>query len=101
MSVIALCSLKGSPGATTAALALATSTTLRADTLLVEADPAGGDLAARLGFPSEPGLASLAAAGRRELDARLVEQHRQQVAGIDIVAAPVGASAAIRAGCSR
>jgi Mrp family chromosome partitioning ATPase len=94
MSVVGVCSAKGSPGATTTALVLATSATWRDQAIVVEADPAGGDLASRLGIPSEPGLTSLAAAGRRELSAELVEKHCQHVAGIDIVAAPAGASAA-------
>jgi len=93
MSVVVLCSAKGSPGVTTTALALATSASLRSDTILVEADPSGGDLALRLGFAPTPGLASLAAAGRRELNPALVEQHCQTVVGIDIVGAPVGAAA--------
>ena len=69
MTVIAVCSAKHSPGATTLALALVTawaSKTARADTppVLVEADPSGGDLAARLGLGADPGLVSMAAAAR-------------------------------------
>lgn len=94
MSVIALCSAKGSPGVTTAAFALASTDAFRERSLLVEADPAGGDLASRLGIPAEPGLASLAAAGRRELSAGLVETNCQSVAGIDLVVAPAGAASA-------
>jgi MinD-like ATPase involved in chromosome partitioning or flagellar assembly len=69
MTVIAVCSAKHSPGATTFALALVTawaSTSDRADSppVLVEADPSGGDLAARLGLAADPGLVSMAAAAR-------------------------------------
>lgn len=52
MALIAVCSAKGSPGATTAALALALSWQRRV--LLAECDPAGGDLAA--GFLREVAL---------------------------------------------
>ncbi len=66
MTTVAVCSVKHSPGATTAALAAcaAWSAGPGGTPLLVEADPAGGDLAARLGVPFEPGMASLAAAAR-------------------------------------
>jgi hypothetical protein len=94
MSLVALCSAKGSPGVTTASLALASADAFRDTALLVEVDPSGGDIASRLGFPAEPGLASLAAAGRREFSAELIEGHSQRVAGIDVVAAPAGASSA-------
>jgi hypothetical protein len=46
MTVIAVCSAKGAPGATTTALALALAWPLNAGSvLLVDADPAGADLA--------------------------------------------------------
>lgn len=69
MTVIAVCSIKHSPGATTLALALTTawSSSLSMDEatpVLVEADPAGGDLAARLGLGLDPGLVALAAGAR-------------------------------------
>lgn len=69
MTVIAVTSVKHSPGATTLALALVaarSSSPASGDrrAVLVEADPAGGDLAGRIGLPLEPGLASLAASAR-------------------------------------
>lgn len=71
MSLIALFSDKGSPGATTLALALAT--VWPQPVALVECDPAGGDLALRLTDPAgrpalcpEPGLLTLAADARRD-----------------------------------
>jgi MinD-like ATPase involved in chromosome partitioning or flagellar assembly len=82
MTVIAVCSTKHSPGATTLALALVTawtSTRSPAESpVLVEADPSGGDLAARLGLPSDPGMVSLAAAARHpesRLDVLAHSQH--------------------------
>ena len=64
MTLVALTSVKHSPGATTAALALATAWSADHEVVVVEADPAGGDLVARLQLPFEPGLVSLAAATR-------------------------------------
>lgn len=68
MTVVALCSAKHSPGSTTLALALACAATEVDEPLplVVEADPAGGDLAAHLGLPVSPGLVGLAAAFRHE-----------------------------------
>jgi MinD-like ATPase involved in chromosome partitioning or flagellar assembly len=71
VTVIALASAKGSPGVTTATLALAATWPGRA--LLVEADPAGGDVLAGYGrgeLPPAPGLLELATAARRELTPR-------------------------------
>ena len=69
MTVIAVTSVKHAPGATTLALALVAARASgpgQGDTraVLVEADPAGGDLAGRIGLPFEPGLVSLAASAR-------------------------------------
>lgn len=64
MTVVALCSLKHSPGVTTLGLALTTAAACLGQAALVEADPAGGDLAAYVGCASDPGLVSLAAALR-------------------------------------
>ena len=74
MSQIAVCSVKGAPGATTLALALTCALAhASGEAALVEGDPAGGDLAALIGLPTDPGMASLAAASRHQsarLDAR-------------------------------
>jgi hypothetical protein len=59
--LIAVGSAKGSPGATTLALGLA-ALWPRPDAVVVECDPAGGDLWARFGHHPEPGLSALAAA---------------------------------------
>lgn len=65
MSQFAVCSVKGAPGATTLALAMACAkSSAAADAVLVEADCAGGDLAALLGLHLDPGIVSLAAACR-------------------------------------
>ena len=90
MSVMALASVKGSPGVTTAALALAAW--WPRPVVVLEADPAGGDLAVRLGLPEDPGLVGLAAALRRHSQADLLEHYAQESPlGIPVVPAPAGA----------
>jgi len=75
MTVIALCGTKGSPGVTTLALAMCASG--GRSPLVVEADAAGGDIAARCSMALDPGLLTLAASGRRGLDRSIVEHHAQ------------------------
>ena len=65
MTVVALASLKSSPGTTTAALALCQVWPSVRRALLIEADPGGGVIAARMGDSPDPGLITLAAAARR------------------------------------
>ena len=71
MSVIAVGSVHGSPGTTTLALDLARlcAQAPGADVLLVEADPDGGCLAARLDLAVKPGLTELAGAARVAISA--------------------------------
>lgn len=88
MSVVAFASAKASPGVTTTVLAVGHVWPAQRDVVAVEADPAGGDLAARHGVAVHPGLASLAAAGRRALSPELVANHIQQVGGLPVLVAP-------------
>jgi len=62
--LIAVGSVKGSPGVSTFCLALAARWPGTGRRVLAECDPAGGDLAARYGLPLSPGLVSLTAAHR-------------------------------------
>ena len=62
--LLALTSAKHAPGVTTAAIALALAAGPEPVSLIVEADPAGGDLAARCDLAVSPGLGSLAASAR-------------------------------------
>jgi hypothetical protein len=81
VTVVALVSVKGSPGVTTAALALAARWPAGRKVLLVEADPFGGDLAPRYGATVTGGLASLLAAARRELTPEAVWDHVHELPG--------------------
>jgi len=71
---------KGAPGATTLALALASSRAAGQAVTLIDADPDGGDLAPRLGITSTPGLVTLAAATRHGFDPDDLIAHTQQLA---------------------
>lgn len=95
MSVVAFGTVR-SAGATTTLAAVAASWPTGPTVLMVEADPAGGTLAACWGLPAEPGLVSLAAATRRRVDPELVWEHTQP-AGRDgqmLLAGPVAAEQA-------
>src|SRR6266540_4428440 len=83
MTALAVCSAKGSPGATTTALALtaALAATRPEPAVLIEADPAGGDLAALIGLPTDPGLVSLAASSRHESTQPEPFSHAQPLPG--------------------
>jgi MinD-like ATPase involved in chromosome partitioning or flagellar assembly len=98
MTTIAITGTKGSPGATTLALALADLMTERDPALLVEADAAGGDIAARCGLALDPGLLTLAASGRRGLDRSSIERHAQLLpCGALVLAGPTSAEQATSA----
>jgi hypothetical protein len=89
MSLTCLCSAHGSPGVTTTSLALVGVWPEDRRVLLVEADPWGGMLAARLGLSDHPGLVSLAAAGRHGLDEGLIWRHAQRAGdGVAVIVAP-------------
>jgi MinD-like ATPase involved in chromosome partitioning or flagellar assembly len=81
VSVVTLASIKGSPGVTTAALALAAAWPSSRKVLLVEADPFGGDLAPRHGSTITAGLPSLFAAARRSLAPDAVWDHVDHLPG--------------------
>jgi hypothetical protein len=89
--LVAVGSTKGSPGATTLALALAAR--WPGEAVLIEADPAGGDLGARCGVADHPGLSSLVLAARRGVP-HLAEHTQRLGAGVDVVVAPASATRA-------
>lgn len=95
MALISLVSLKGSPGVTTTALALAAAWPAPRR-LLAEFDPAGGDLEIRLGLPTEGGgLAGLAAAARHPQSRHSPWAFACELAGgVHVLPAPPGADQA-------
>jgi hypothetical protein len=98
VSLVALAAAKASPGVTTTAVALAAVWPRPRAVLVVEADPAGGDLAARFGLASEPGLVTLAAARRGAATAATVAAHAQALpGGLRVVAGPPGGEQAAAA----
>ena len=94
MNAIGVFNLKGSPGATTLALALAAHARQQG-AVLIEADAAGGDLALRFGIPQAPGLAQFAArarqtGGRREvLDGLVRTVGGDGMSPVELLPAPV------------
>lgn len=85
--MVAVGSVKGAPGATTFALALAVVWPQRV--VLVETDPAGGDLGGRFGVPDTPGLGSLIVAARHGMSPDLLLAHTNRLSvGADAVVAP-------------
>lgn len=77
--LICITGSKGSPGATTLALTMAATATVNDSTVLVDADPDGGDLASILGLAANPGLVTLAAAARHRSASGELELHLQPV----------------------
>lgn len=82
--LVGIGSLKGF-GATTLTVALAARWP-KANAVVVEADPAGGDLAFRFGHHREPGLAELAADARRSGSGVDLAAYAQRLpVGVDVV----------------
>jgi MinD-like ATPase involved in chromosome partitioning or flagellar assembly len=81
MSVIALASLKGSPGVTTTACLLGATWPEPRQVVVGECDPSGGDLAARFALSSRQGWSSLAAAIRRQGVGGPLADHLQTLPG--------------------
>lgn len=93
--IIAVAGTKGAPGATTACFGIACFLRRNRPVIMVEADPEGGCLAARLGLAQEPGLSTLAAAGRHELCENVLAAHVQSgPGGLGLLVAPSAPSQA-------
>jgi MinD-like ATPase involved in chromosome partitioning or flagellar assembly len=93
--LVAVLSVKGSPGVSTFSIALAARWPTPARALLVEADPSGGDVGTRFSLESAPGLVSLAVAARRSHDSALLWQHAQNLpGGLPVITAPPDADRA-------
>jgi hypothetical protein len=97
---VAMLSAKGSPGVTTLAMGVAARWP-RPGVVVVEADPAGGDLLARFGHPPavpghEPGLEAMARAKPTSSSGVDPQAWIQPTApGVDIVGADPGSAAAV------
>lgn len=97
MTVVALGSVKGSPGVTTAAVALAAVWPQGSPVLLVEADPDGGVLAARHGLGETPGMSTLAAAARHRMADGALSAHLQRLpGGLPVLVGPADPGEATR-----
>jgi len=98
VSLIGFASVKGSPGVTTAVVAVGATWPEDHPLIVAEFDPAGGDLAARFGLTEEPGLMSWAAAARRSSAAKELSRHVQELpGGVRVLVAPAGSEQAVGA----
>ncbi|MFF4989751.1 hypothetical protein ACFY19_21345 [Streptosporangium saharense] len=89
MTVIAVASVKNSPGVTTFALALA-ATWPGGKAVLAELDASGGELAGHFRLEPDPGIASLATETRRNRAPEVLLKHTQTLpGGLRVIAAPV------------
>src|SRR6266545_7243381 len=84
-------SVKDAPGVTTVAVGMVAGWPRPDHVVLLEADPDGGDLAARFGHHPDPGLMSFAAAARSGSDAGALRGHVQRLRlDVDVVLGPPG-----------
>ncbi len=94
MPLLAVTYVKGRPGVTTTALGLAAVAPVSARAVVVEADPAGGDLMRRLELAATPSLVDLAAAARGATNADVFTAGSQTAVvgdvGVPVVVAPAG-----------
>jgi MinD-like ATPase involved in chromosome partitioning or flagellar assembly len=96
--LIALVSAKGAPGVTTGAVALTAIAAQRGPAVLVEADPAGGDLECWTGPHGEPGLVAVATDLRREVTPESLLEHAVEIcSGVRAVAGPTSEAASTAA----
>jgi MinD-like ATPase involved in chromosome partitioning or flagellar assembly len=97
VTVVALCSAKGSPGVTTLACVLGAVWPVGRPVVVAEWDPSGGDLALRFGLYARRGMTSLVLARRQESsagDASLVPHTQSLPGGLEVLVGPVGADSA-------
>ena len=81
MTLVGMLSLKGAPGVTTLSGLVATTWPGGGSLFVVEADPAGGDLAGRFGLSSSLGWSSLSSAVRRSGRCHSWRPHLQYLPG--------------------
>lgn len=89
MPLVAVTYVKGRPGVTTTAFGLAAVAPVEAGAVVVECDPAGGDLMHRLDLAAAPSLVDLAAAARGATHPQDALAVSRQAVVLGDVAAPV------------
>jgi MinD-like ATPase involved in chromosome partitioning or flagellar assembly len=94
MGLVAVASVKGSPGATALSAALAAGWPGPGRPIVVEADPAGGALAARFGLRSEPSLATYVADARRDHSDDALAGSLQHLGRTEVLVAPANPAVA-------
>jgi hypothetical protein len=92
--LIVLGSVKGSPGVTSLAVALAARWPEPDAPLVVELDPAGGDLGSRWQLHDEPGLRNMVSTARYGPLTDPAEWSQRLPIGVDVVVGPAGQTAA-------
>ncbi|HEY7224637.1 MAG TPA: hypothetical protein VH561_13755 [Micromonosporaceae bacterium] len=92
--LVAVGSVKGSPGATTWALAVAARWPYEAAPVVVELDASGGDVGSRFGVHDVPGLSSLVTAVRHAPIGDAAEYAQPLPTGAQVIVAPPADAAA-------
>ncbi|MCL4434084.1 MAG: hypothetical protein M1399_04845 [Actinobacteria bacterium] len=97
MRTIALFSGKGSPGVTTLACCIGAVWPSKRRVVLMEADPAGGDLSTRFLLASGPGVMSLALSARSNNTGTVeIDSHVQQLpGGLEVLVGPSSSDSAL------
>lgn len=96
MTLVALCSGKGSPGVSTLACVGGAVWPPERQIVVAECDPSGNDLATRFGLSQRLGMASLVLANRRsEGSVASIDAHIQTLpGGLEVLAGPISLDAA-------
>ncbi len=97
MRTVALFSAKGSPGVTTLACCLGAIWPAERRVVLMEADPAGGDLSARFLLGRDPGVMTLALSARSSNAGTVeIDSHVQQLpGGLEVLVGPPSSDSAL------
>lgn len=86
MTIVSFASLKGAPGVTTLSCLVAAAWPPGRRVVVLEADPCGGDLAARFRLSKKRGWSSFTAAARRLEGVEPLESHLQRLpGGVEVV----------------
>jgi cellulose biosynthesis protein BcsQ len=95
MTVVSICSAKGSPGVTTISCAIGAVWPARRGVVVAECDPSGGDLAARFGLSAKRGMTSLMLNARHTNFGSIeLRDHLQTLpGGLEVLVGPTGAGA--------